>query len=252
MTGLVYKELKQNGLLLLGVIMIPALIAFPLCAWIIKDAVIDSAAEYSKTALMDTIKNEQYVGVWLTFLCIAFIFAGIFQSMVFRGDDRKVWASFIASTSAGVKGYIRIKYELTLVMMLITLFSVQLGELIMTLICAAHNVEWLGLSAAMIWLSYIQIILRAADIPFTIRFGMKNGSIIKSSMLVVIALVLLIVYAVFGEKMIDSLVLKDIKSMSGLVQILLSVVPVIALALYYLSYRLSCRIYMKGVQQYDK
>ena len=36
------------------------------------------------------------------------------------------------------------------------------------------------------------------------------------------------------------------------VNLMLGLLPVIALALYWLSYQISCKVYMKGAEQYDK
>ena len=38
----------------------------------------------------------------------------------------------------------------------------------------------------------------------------------------------------------------------GSVSLALGILSVLALAAYYISYRISCRIYLKGVEQYDR
>lgn len=248
MTGLVYKEFRQNRLLLLGMLFLPALIAFPLCACFLKEV----GRESGTMQLMDMIREQQGVGVWIVFLVLAFMVSAMLQGMIFRGDDRKVFAMWTASSPDGVDGYIRVKYELTFVMIMLTLCSVQLGDWIMMMVCGAHDVEWFGLSQPIILLSYAQIIMQAADIPFSVRFGVKNGSIIKSIVTVILAIVLLIVFGAFAEQIIDAVIYGNTETLGTAVQYIFVLCPVISLALYVLSYRLSCRLYLKGAAQYDK
>ena len=251
MTGLVYKELRQNWLLMLAVTIIPALVAFPVCILFLKEMGMEFGDESGKMPIMDIIKNEQSISVWISFLVLAFMTAAMLLGVVFRGDDRKAFAMWTAASPDGVNGYIRIKYELIMVMIMLTLFAIQLGDWTMMLICAAHDAEWFGLAQPMILLSYVQIIIQASEIPCTIRFGVKNGSIIKSIVLVILTLVFLIVYA-FNKEAIVPVFEGETEILNTFANYAMALLPVISIVLYYLSYKLSCRLYMKGVEQYDK
>lgn len=249
MTGLVYKEIRHNWRSLLMVLILPAVMAYPLCVFVISS--IEQVPGQSFSFIEHLRAGNGSLGAF-TFLIAAFAEAGFFQGMVFREDDRKSFAMWIASTPEGVRGYIRIKYELIFVMMMLTLFSLQLGGLITEMICGAYEARWPVMDSVMIMLSYLQIILRAIELPFTVRFGVKNGSIIKSIFLVILAILVLIVYLLYGEEIADVIASGDTERLGTAAQTVIAVLPVIALAMYYLSYRLSCKLYLKGAEQYDK
>ena len=252
MTGLAYKEFRQNRTMLIGMLIFPALISFVFCAWFISSIGIPSEdGETVKMSLIESVRQRQGQGMWMTFLCMGFVMAGFLQGTAFNYDEKKSFAYFVTSTPEGVRGYIRTKYELVFVMMMLTLFSVQLGDWVMTLVCASYDVEWFSLAEPMIMLSFLQMLLRAIEIPFTIRFGVKNGSTIKMIMLVIMVIAFLIVLAVFTDK-IGELFVNGTEKLSTLAKSLLALFPVIAVGLYYLSYRLSVKLYLKGVELYDK
>ena len=251
MTGLAYKEFMQNRAPLLGVLILPGVIAFPAAAWVLREIGQDYRRSGGAKTVIELIRQQEYTGVWIAFLLIAFVVAGAMQGLIFRGDDRRVFANFIAASPEKVIGYLRMKYELTLVMAVLTLFSVQLGDWITEMLVTAQNAEWFGMSGAAVILSYVQIILRAFEIPFTERFGVKNGSIIKSIGMVVLAIAALAVFALFGEKIIDAFLQRETAQTGNILTLLKVLLPVISLTLFYLSYRLSCRLFMKGAMQYD-
>ena len=124
MTGLAYKEFKQNRTLLLGVLTLPALIAFPLCVLFLREVGPGFGENAGNIPVMDMIRNQQGTGVWMMFLVLAFMTAAMLQGLVFRGDDRKVFALWTAVSPDGIRGYLRTKYELIFVMVLLTLFVV--------------------------------------------------------------------------------------------------------------------------------
>ena len=252
MTGLAYKELKQNLKLILGALVLPGLIAFPGCAWVIYEAGKYPEGGAQALTLWEQIGTGSGIDLWIGAMGLAFLVTGFLQGAAFRGDDRKVWAGFIASTPQGIRGYLKAKYELIFVMTLLTLFSVMMGDWIMGMVCASHGVMWMSLAQVMMILSYVQLALRGLEMPFIIRFGVKNGSIIKSILLALFGIVLLAVFALWGEELASLLTGWDTGELSALAEYPLALLPVIAGVLYYLSYRLSCRLYMKGAELYDK
>ena len=238
MTGLVYKEWKQNRWYILAMILlgaIPTLVALR-----------------AYNAIQD---SEQSDGVLRVFgMLVCFFAAGILQTLVLRGDDRKLWGYFISTTADGYKGFIRIKYEMIFVMIVLLYTSVGLFGGLYSAVLADMNVtevsEISGICAA---LSFLQIFLRAVDIPFILRFGNKRGSMIKMIFILVLVITLSILVLTnignitvtlfdFGETLLNG----DKGS------IIFSALPVLAIVVYYLSYRISCRLYLKGVEQYDK
>jgi hypothetical protein len=100
--------------------------------------------------------------------------------------------------------------------------------------------------------------MRALEIPFVVRYGSKNGAKYKGCIFAAIILAV-IIYMLFGyiprfmsaehffewyENMMNS-------TTNGML-IFIAVLPYISLTLYCISYRISCRLYQKGVDTYDK
>ncbi|MCR5539562.1 MAG: ABC-2 transporter permease [Ruminococcus sp.] len=242
MTGLTYKEFKQNLKPIIATFVLPALIAYLFCSVVLNEMIISDLE-----SVLGTIRDGKYTMVWLSFLLIAFVAGAFCQGMIFSGDDRKLWAYFVASSPDGIKGYIRIKYELTFIMVLLTTFSLQIGSWIMLLICASNNTDWYNFTAYIILLSFIQLLLRGIEIPFTLRFGVRNGSTIKLILFVILAIVFVVFYMGYPEEITEFL-----WDGGKILDTLLSFLPVVSIVAYYLSYRLSCRIYMRGADGYDK
>ena len=248
MTGLAYKEFKQNQGFLLLTLILPVVIAYPVCAWFLHSA--QTAA--GGATVMELIRQEQEGEFWLMFLAGAFLTVGLIQGMIFGADAKKVWAMWAAASPEGVKGYVRSKYLLTFAMSMIGMLSLQIGDFLMEIICAANDASWFGMANFIPLFFYLQIILRAVDIPLTLRFGLKNGSLVKSIAMIVIGIAVMVIVSNFGEELVDLYEKATEQQLGTAVNLMLGLLPVIALALYWLSYQISCKVYMKGAEQYDK
>ena len=232
MTGLVYKEWKQNRWFILSMILCGAL---PLVFLLEKDIIGD----------INTVRTFGTI--------CAFLVAGGLQTLVLRGDDRKLWGYWITSTSDGCKGFLRVKYEMVFGMAVLFMFSLQMFD---GLLCAVAfdigTTEIKDLSNISVPLIFVQLLLRAVDTPFTLRYGNKKGSLIK------------LIYSLVFTIIISAMILTNIcnfsialfetaeKLFSGdNLSMVFGVFSVSVLVIYFLSYRISCRIYLKGVEQYD-
>ena len=109
-----------------------------------------------------------------------------------------------------------------------------------------------SISSVAVPLAFLQMILRATDIPFALRYGNKKGGITKliySIAFVIIISVLILTnagnFSVILYESGEKLFTEDNISLA------LGIVCMIALTAYYISYRISCRVYLKGVEQYD-
>lgn len=248
MTGLAYKEWKQNQGFLLLTLIVPVLIAYPVCAWFLHSTQTGTGG----LSVMELIRQEQMGEFWLMFQLAAFLATGLFQGMIFSADAKKVRAMWAAASPEGVAGFVRGKYLLTFAMSMIGMFSLQTGDFLMEMICAANDASWFGMADFMMLFFWLQIILRAVDIPLTLRFGLKNGSLIKSIFMIAIGLAVMIVVSNFGEQLVGLYEKATEQQLGTAVNLLLGLLPVIALVMYGLSYKLSCKVYMKGAEQYDK
>ncbi|MBQ9899455.1 MAG: ABC-2 transporter permease [Ruminococcus sp.] len=237
MTGLVYKEWKQNRFFILMMIACGLL---PFVMILYNREIVTNAEEMGNFRTICTV--------------IAFLAAGGIQTMVLNGDDRKIWGYWITAAPEGYRGFIRVKYEMVFAMIVLFVTSLRMFD---ELFCAAAADKGWELTGSMstfaIPLAFLQMLLRATDIPFTLRYGNKKGGIIKlifSVLFVIIISVLVLTNAgnidviLFetGEKLFT----EDNLSLA------LGILCVIAPAAYYISYRISCRVYLKGVEQYDK
>ena len=101
----------------------------------------------------------------------------------------------------------------------------------------------------------IQIFFRAFETPFIIRFGNKKGNVIRMSAMGTIILIILI-YSLFGDMSIFGSVEDVVKwfqeTFSENIPMLLRFAPAVVLFLYWGSYKISCLLYLKGGDSYDK
>ena len=229
MTGLVYKEWKQNRWFILSMI---------LCG---------SAPLIVLLIMRGEIKDIGEAPIRIGGMIAGFLAAGALQMMVLRGDDRKLWGYWITSTADGYKGFLRVKYEMIFAMIVLFLFTLQCVDRGYCAVAADVGTRDVGeISGIAVLLCFVQILLRAIDIPFVYRFGSKKGSFVKLTYLIMLTIFLLALF-ILNKDRFDSII-EVFKTNSSL---MLSVSLVLCLALYYLSYRITCRLYLKGVEQYD-
>ena len=234
MTGLVYKEWKQNRWFILSMILCgfaPLLVLLLL---------------HSETS--DIGETPLRIGG----LIAGFLTAGALQMLVLRGDDRKLWGYWITATSDGYKGFLRVKYEMIFGMVVLFLFTLQCVDRGYCAVAAdMGKTEVVEISGIAVLLCFVQILLRAIDIPFVYRFGSKKGSFIKLIFLVTGAIIFTVLFLLNVERF-DAIIDTCKSVFNGQNSpLILSVGLVLCLALYYISYRITCRLYLKGVEQYD-
>ena len=234
MTGLVYKEWKQNR-------------------WYILSMIVCGFAPLMVLLIMhDEIKDMGDKPIRIGGLIAGFLAAGALQMLVLRGDDRKLWGYWITATPDGYKGFLRVKYEMIFGMILLLMFSVQFVDMGYQAVAADMEKEEVGqISGIALPLCFVQIILRAIDIPFVYRFGSKRGSFVKLTCFVAVALSFSALFVIYQEKFDPFFEMGIGVFTTENRSLLLSVGLVVSLALYYLSYRITCKLYLKGVEQYD-
>ena len=116
-----------------------------------------------------------------------------------------------------------------------------------------HNTS--NTQSVSIFLFMLQVFLRSIDLPFTITFGSKAGTNIRIISMVSIGFAFL-VYALFGDLSIfftwEDVISFFTKTPSAKIIIIISIAEILIFPVYYLSYRISCRLYLKGVDNYEK
>ncbi len=236
MFGLLYKELLANKKQFLPVLFVTA---FCSCLMVVPPIVSDL--------------EEWEVNLTLSFssIIIALVIE-MFQQGIFEHDERKVWQFFICSTSDGIKKQISSKY----------IFNLFLSSMMMCwctflfYIAAAvsdHNVTIAGMILQLI--VFIQIFIRAFETPFMILFGSKKGNVIRMVIMGTIVLIVLI-YALFGDLSIFGSMEDFIKwfqeTFTENIPLFLRLTPAAVFFLYWVSYKISCLLYLKGGESYDK
>ncbi len=199
-------------------------------------------------------------GQMLMFLeAIAYLFVfvdlGGLQNNLFESDENTYYSSFVVSTPLGKEGQVLSKYYLMLIISFVGIFFGMVNDLILSMTLGElHS----GMSIYLT-LFFIQIFLRAIDTPFLIRYGQKYGKNIKLIMISV-AIFLVIVYGLFGplpeggiQTIIETVAnwLYGMEDMSVLMMGVVAVFPYLAVAVFYISYKVSVKMYLKGVANYE-
>lgn len=240
MTGLLYKELvlnKKNLLYMaLGELLLSSVMILPI---FMKD-------EFAGSELV--ITSLSTILFFMMFLVYGMLTAGLFER-----DETKKWAYFISASPLTQEGQIKAKYLFTLL-----LYAALLLWCYFLMIFSAVFGCTLNLMAAfdMLWL---MLLVNAIEFPFLVRFGSKIGNHVKTALIAFVTLTAF-EYLLFGDTSAlsdpDKLFmsfdkLSDASSMSDTAMILAAAIPYLSAALYYLSCRISCRLYLKGAEEYD-
>lgn len=241
MAGLLYRDLiinKKNLLMMaLGEIGISLLIFCP----VFFDG-ITSDTEFI-TALLS-------VFVFI----VMFLTIGLMTASIFEADESRKWAYFITSTPHTDVGQIKEKYLFTLLLY---------AALFMWCYFLAVLSAALGGSANVMVAFEMMCIMLAAnaiEFPFLVRFGSKAGGHIKTAVMMLL-MIIAFEYIFFGDLSIfgspEKLLalfekLSDTSLMTDISLVLLAVFPYFSLGLYYLSYKISCKLYLKGAEEYER
>lgn len=250
--GLLYKELRQNRLILILTAAAPILLtAYPFCFAAIGvmtgDTKIDGLFETATDSIIRIL-------MWAVGIFVA---SGL-MSEVFRGDDKKLWAYFIVSTPQGVKGFLYRKYVMTLMLNLIYMVSWILADSLLATLNYFVTGEELMANMQMLYLVgvYLLLSVSALDIPFMVRYGSKKGSIIKMISMLSLCTAGVAVFSILPRDVQDKLMEIATSVIDGeaneVLLLTLSLLPYLVFAAFLFSYRVACRVFMKGVNEYDK
>ena len=241
MAGLLYRDLvlnKKNLLsIALGEIGISILMFFPL---IFEDG-------YAETSFVSALLS---VFVFI----MAFLVLGLMTASIFETDESKKWAYFITSTPLTDVSQIRGKYLFTLLLYVALFVWCYFLSVLSAVLGGAAN------SMVACLMMFIMLAANAIEFPFLVRFGSKAGSHIKTAV-ILIAMIIAFEYIFFGdlsifgspEKILELFEkLSDTSLMSDISLTVLAVFPYFSAGLYFLSYKLSCKLYLKGAEEYER
>ena len=251
--GLLYKELKQNRIVIILAALTPLFLTlFPFAVWSI-----DALANHKGVNEWFEMSTNIIIRV-VMLVCGFFVISGL-MSEVFRGDDRKLWAYFVVSTPRGVRGFIYRKYVITLLMNVIYMTSgIFADQLLATLnYFVTGNELTTSMSSVCVFMVFLLMFTSAVDIPFTVRYGSKKGSIVKMTVMTLILTLGVVVYGLIPEEISEKITEAIVSFFSSeantsLLLIIVCLLPYIALAAFGFSYKISCKMFMKGANEYDK
>lgn len=190
----------------------------------------------------------------LLFLPLAYLLMAFLQNAMLE-DERKVCSYFWSTTPLGKDGIVAAKYWVVFLLSLfLTLYVIVLDAIFGLVLDGSMGVA--EIAAA---LFFLQLFLRSIEMPFIFTLGSKYGGYVKTCVLGGI-LFLVLVYALFGPlpkglsmDNIMEFLLGILNGQNGsmVLRIVIGVAPHLAVAAYYISYRLSCRGYRRGVEAYE-
>ncbi len=179
-----------------------------------------------------------------------------------KADEKRLPVYFAVASPAGVKGYVKSKYITTLLLPFIAMNVCLMTDLTAAAILdfrpdVTKVPSFMGIYTGLFMMS---ILLSAIELPFMVRFGVKKGANLKAGIFLSIVAAAGI-YFLFGD-------ISMFGSMEDIIQFLLDVMngkrggttllaiyalmPLITIGAYYLSYLLSCKLYLKGVERLEQ
>jgi hypothetical protein len=190
------------------------------------------------------------------FLVYLFLFITIssVQENLFSHDETRGYSAFVSASPLTARGQVLSKYyEMALLSFALLVWGYLCDRI-------ASLVNGVSGTAMGIYITFFfcQIALRAVETPFVVRYGAKTGKQVKLVVLMGIVFVCF-VYFLFGplpsvdsDSFFDFLVqwFLDANHLSGFMLGAVAILPYVVMLLYYVSYRISCRFYQRGVENY--
>lgn len=174
-----------------------------------------------------------------------------YQDGLFGFDEKHSWTYFTISAPTGYAGQIRSKYYFLFAEFVAVFFFAFLTDVI---VCGIVDDTAYSASMAYMLLFSLMLIWAAIEIPFIVRFGAANGLQIKGAVIGVIALIAMIYFlfgdiSIFDEPDVIAAIKEKLNTTASLG--IIAVICGLAIPLYYLSYRISVKLYKKGAEGYE-
>ncbi len=173
----------------------------------------------------------------------------------FRQDENRLWAGFAISSPVTAEGQVREKYLLWLLLCAVNLF-LSYG---FDSICMLATDSDISITGVVVSGTVLCSVFTALDMPLMFRFGSSRGANLRVGvMLGLIAIAGL--YGLFGDMSIfgdtDAIIVWFIDLLKNGVEskpliALIVLLPYIAGAMLYISYKISVKVYTRGVEEYE-
>ena len=242
MSGLLYKNFRINRSSLIFALIIQVLC----CAVILLVCFFQGGKPFEEEGANTAVfifSLLYFLGSWLPAMA---------TSEIFRTDEGKTACSFAMSLPAGAKGHVESKYYFILIENIIILF---IGFITDTLTFAMTG----GTVSMTIFIMFVfcwRMMISSVEIPFMIRFGSQRGMSINGA---VVGIILMLgwLWFLFGDIWFildseDPIAAFMEFMQSGDIAFWLSLFPYVSIIMYYLSCRISVKLYRKGAETYEQ
>lgn len=244
MSGLLYKHFRINYASFLFTVISAAItgaVLIVFCIFIGPDGL--SRGEDMQTVVVMSFTVMYY---------LAFLLPSLTSTLLFQSDEKKVCAAFAMSVPPGGKGFIESKYWYILIQNLAVLFILFLAD---TVSYGILRGQFRAGSVLMLFFCW-RLLISAIEVPFVVRFGSQKGIAIKGLVIAFVAM-LLMIYLMFGD--ISWLINSDdpitaFKEWleSGKILFPISLFPFISCGAYFLSCKISIKVFRKGAENYEQ
>ena len=256
MQGTVYKELVQNRFFLLCGLFLPPLVY---AVAVLMGLIMKAGAGFTWTDFLSGFLAD---GVLFRIVPVVLLAAYFGMRMmaagVFSQDESKRKSVMMAAVPDGTARQIYGKY--VAVFMACALFYVSAlftDSFFGWIVFRVTGEMPLNMNNLLILMLFVQMFLRSLDMPFLVRFGSRYGKyvLILTYILAAIVIMITILYVPAFENIIEVIWDWCSRLMNGELgeeaQFIVSAFPVAAIAAYLISYRISCRLWLKGVANYE-
>lgn len=239
MAGLLYKNFRINFTSFLLIVIVTLV-----CSVV---AIISSILGGT-----DFITEDNGALMFFIFYYIAFTLSSLTSSLLFEADENKTASAFAMSLPQCSKGHIESKYWYIMIQYLLVLFITFLTDTVTYSILGGAFSAAILLMLIFCW----RLLLSAIEIPFVIRFGSQKGIAIKG-LVITFIIILGMIYIMFGD--ISWLINSDdpFKALmdwlkSGKVIFPISLFSFVSAAAYWLSCKISIKVFRKGAENYER
>ncbi|MCR4585302.1 MAG: ABC-2 transporter permease [Lachnospiraceae bacterium] len=210
--------------------------------------------------------NDGRLTAFLVSLLLFLLSFSVMTDNLLVTDERRKWNAYASASEAGVAAVVGAKYTLCFIFCFVMYLLGRINDMIVSLLYA-QNVNFSFIYLGMV---FYLIITMSVELFAGLRFGAKYAATIRIFFFVAIVIAAAI-YGLFGDiewfmgeggvaakmqymiRHADNEAIKGaLAKLSGGVISLLCLIPHGVVAGYYISYRLSCRSYTKGAENYDK
>lgn len=253
MIGLIRKDFTLNRKTFLpwiGMILVYSVMAILASNYLISSDALNAKMGFTFASLIVTI---------FSFAC-----AGSMQAFLIQTDQGKKSKFYFCSTPVGIKGIVASKYYECFLVALGAYVYCEIFDLLLSVITGILIQK----SLIHVLLVFLLMVLQSLTLPFYVRFG-NHGAHIRTAILLIVFSIA-IIYGLFGDisffmqgegfaaRVQELMAHADNESVMAfilgvdypkLAAMLLS--PHLAMGGLYLSYRISCAIFRKGVNSYE-